>query len=84
MFRGVKSRFPRLLPILREDDVAARIVRAVQRDRRRLMLPPTIALLPLLRILPVGAFDWIAGLLGVNTSMDGFEGRGPKGGLPPG
>jgi all-trans-retinol dehydrogenase (NAD+) len=84
MFRGVRSRFPRLLPILREDDVAARIVRAVQRDRRRLMLPPTIALLPLLRILPVGAFDWIAGLLGVNTSMDGFEGRGPKGGLPPG
>jgi all-trans-retinol dehydrogenase (NAD+) len=77
MFRGVKSRFPRLLPILREDDVAARIVRAVQRDQRQLILPPLVRLLPLLRILPVGAFDWIASFLGVNASMDEFEGRGP-------
>lgn len=78
MFRGVKSRFPRLLPILREDDVAARIVRAVQRDQRRLVLPPLVRLLPLLRILPVGAFDGIASFLGVNASMDEFEGRGPR------
>jgi all-trans-retinol dehydrogenase (NAD+) len=77
MFRGVKSRFPRLLPILREDDVAARIVRAVQRDRRQLFLPPLVRWLPLLRVLPVGAFDRVAGFLGVNASMDGFEGRGP-------
>jgi len=78
MFRGVKSRFPRLLPILREDDVAARIVRAVQRDQRQLVLPPLVRLLPLLRILPVGAFDRIATFLGVNASMDEFEGRGPR------
>jgi all-trans-retinol dehydrogenase (NAD+) len=78
MFRGVKSRFPLLLPILREDDVAARIVRAVQRDQRQLILPPLVRLLPLLRILPVGAFDWIARSLGVNASMDEFEGRGPR------
>ena len=78
MFRGVKSRFPRLLPILREDDVAARIVRAVQRDQRQLILPPLVRLVPLLRILPVGAFDWIASLLGINASMDAFEGRGPR------
>jgi all-trans-retinol dehydrogenase (NAD+) len=77
MFRGVRSRFPRLLPILREDDVAARIVRAVQRDERRLILPPLVGLLPLMRILPVGAFDWIASFLGVNASMDEFQGRGP-------
>ena len=78
MFRGVRSRFPRLLPILREDDVAARIVRAVQRDQRRLLLPPLVRWLPLLRILPVGAFDRIAGLLGVNASMDAFVGRGAR------
>jgi all-trans-retinol dehydrogenase (NAD+) len=78
MFRGVRSRFPRLLPILREDDVAARIVRAVQRDQRRLILPPLVRLLPLMRALPVGAFDWIANFLGVNASMDEFEGRGPR------
>jgi all-trans-retinol dehydrogenase (NAD+) len=78
MFRGVKSRFPRLLPILREDDVAARIVRAVQRDQRRLLLPPLVRLLPLMRILPVGAFDRLASFLGVNASMDEFVGRGPS------
>jgi all-trans-retinol dehydrogenase (NAD+) len=77
MFRGVKSRFPRLLPILREDDVADRIVRAVERDQRRLVLPPLVGLLPLMRILPVGAFDWIARFLGVSASMDEFQGRGP-------
>jgi all-trans-retinol dehydrogenase (NAD+) len=75
MFRGVRSRFPRLLPILREEDVAAAIVRAVQRDRRRLVLPPLVGLLPLLRVLPVGAFDRIATFLGVNASMDAFRGR---------
>jgi all-trans-retinol dehydrogenase (NAD+) len=77
MFRGVRSRFPWLLPILREDDVAARIVRAVERDQRQLFLPPLVGLLPLLRILPVGAFDRVAGFLGVNASMDHFQGRGP-------
>ena len=75
MFRGVKSRFPRLLPILREDDVAARIVRAVQSDQRQLILPPLARLVPLMRMLPVGAFDWIASFLGINASMDAFEGR---------
>jgi all-trans-retinol dehydrogenase (NAD+) len=78
LFRGVRSRFPRLLPILREDDVAARIVRAVRRDERQVFLPPLVGLLPLLRVLPVAAFDRVVGLLGVNTSMDGFEGRGPR------
>lgn len=75
MFRGVKSRFPRLLPILHEDDVADRIVRAVERDRRQLMLPPLVRLLPLLRILPVAAFDRLVSFLGVNASMDEFQGR---------
>ena len=77
MFRGVKSRFPWLLPILREDDVAARIVRAVERDQRQLIMPPLVGLLPVLRILPVAAFDWIGRFLGVNASMDEFQGRGP-------
>ena len=78
MFRGVKSRFPRLLPILDENDVAARIVDCIQRDKRRLLMPPAVHLLPLLRMLPVDAFDWIATFLGVNASMDEFKGRGPS------
>ncbi len=78
MFRGVKSRFPRLLPILDEDEVAARIVDCIRRDKRRLLMPPAVHLLPLLRMLPVDAFDWIATFLGVNASMDEFKGRGPS------
>ena len=78
MFRGVKSRFPWLLPILDENDVAARIVDCIQRDKRRLLMPPAVHLLPLLRMLPVGAFDWVATFLGVNASMDEFKGRGPS------
>jgi all-trans-retinol dehydrogenase (NAD+) len=78
MFCGVKSRFPRLLPILDPDDVATRIVTAIERDKRRLMMPPAVHLLPLLRMLPVGAFDWVATFLGVNASMDAFKGRDPS------
>ncbi len=75
MFAGVASRFPWLLPILKEDRVAQRILEAIARDRRRLLIPPIMYLLPLLRILPVPLFDALAGFLGVNQSMDHFVGR---------
>src|SRR5690606_26750936 len=77
MFRGVRSRFPRLFPILREDNVAERIVRVIQCVQRRVILPTIVRFLPLLRMLPVGAFDRIATFLGVNASIDEFVGRGP-------
>lgn len=75
MFRGVKSRFPWLLPILQETAVAERIVSAIQHDRRRLFMPRLVYTIPLLRVLPVGVFDWLATFLGVNASMDEFTGR---------
>jgi len=75
MFTGVKSPYPRLMPILEEADVARRIVEAVERDRRRLFLPRSMYLLPLLRVLPVPLFDALADLLGVNVSMNDFVGR---------
>jgi all-trans-retinol dehydrogenase (NAD+) len=78
MFRGVKSRFPFLLPILKEDDAATRIVRAIETDRRRLVMPWLCHFVPLLRVLPVGLFDWAADFLGVNTSMKDFIGRGDR------
>lgn len=76
MFRGVKSRFPLLLPILQEDVVARRVIDAIRRDRARLCMPPLIYLVPSMRLLPVRAMDWLAGFLGVNASMDQFKGRG--------
>lgn len=76
MFTGVKSRWPRLLPILKEEAVARRIVAAVERGRRRLSMPWIVNMVPPMRVLPVGVFDAIAGQLGVNRTMDEFVGRG--------
>jgi len=75
MFHGVKSRFPRLLPILKEEVVAQRVIEAVRRDRTRLWMPPLVYLVPPMRLLPVRAMDWLAHFLGINASMDEFTGR---------
>jgi len=69
MFAGVRTRCPWLLPIMDEQEAAARIVAAIRRRRPRLIMPPLVYSVPLLRLLPVAAFDWIADLLGVNVSM---------------
>jgi all-trans-retinol dehydrogenase (NAD+) len=75
MFDGVKTRFSFLLPILQQDDVADRIVGAIERDKRQLILPPLVRTLPALRLLPPRAFDRVMDLLGVNVSMSEFVGR---------
>jgi all-trans-retinol dehydrogenase (NAD+) len=77
MFTGVKSRFPWLMPILEEADVATRTVDAIEKGRRRLIMPWSVAFLPLMRMLPVPIFDALANFLGVNRSMDEFVGRAP-------
>jgi len=76
MFHGVKTRFPWLLPILQERDVARRVIDAIRRNRPRLFMPWIIYLVPPMRLLPVPLFDWIAGFLGINASMNEFKGRG--------
>jgi all-trans-retinol dehydrogenase (NAD+) len=75
MFEGVKSRFPSLLPILREEDVGKRVVEAIAANRSRLWMPPLVNLVPPLRILPVAIFDAVADFLGINVAMEGFVGR---------
>ncbi|MCZ7628753.1 MAG: SDR family oxidoreductase [Microthrixaceae bacterium] len=75
MFEGVQTRVPLLLPILREADVASRIVGAIEHDRARVVMPPMLYALPLLRLLPARAFDRVMDLFGVNVSMDHFKGR---------
>jgi all-trans-retinol dehydrogenase (NAD+) len=75
MFAGVKSRFPRLLPILDEEKVARRILDAIRRNERRLLMPPLVRLLPALRLLPPFMFDRIIDLFGINSAMDDFRGR---------
>lgn len=75
MFAGVRTRFPLLLPILREADVAAKVLDAVERGRQQLVMPPLARAVPALRVLPVAAFDAVVDLFGINHTMDHFVGR---------
>jgi all-trans-retinol dehydrogenase (NAD+) len=75
MFAGVRTRFPGLLPIMSEEYAARRMVAAIRRRQARLIMPPLVLTIPLLRLLPVRLGDRIAGWLGVNVSMDHFTGR---------
>lgn len=76
MFDGARTAVPWLLPILREAEVAVKVLNAIESGKQRLLLPPVLHTLPLIRLLPVGLADSIVDLLGVNRTMDGFSGRG--------
>jgi all-trans-retinol dehydrogenase (NAD+) len=75
MFDGVQTRFPALLPILDQDVVAREILDAVSRGRATLVLPWFARTLPLVRMLPIRAFDRVADFFGINKTMDNFRGR---------
>jgi len=79
MFRGVRTRFPRLLPILRPEYVAARVLGAIEGDRKRLVMPRFVMAVLLARILPLGLFDAVMRFFGVDRTMDDFSGRAGRG-----
>ena len=76
MFRGVTTRFPRLLPIQQPKAVAVQILRAIERGRTRLVTPPFAATIYALRLLPTPLADRILDLFGLNHGMDRFVGHG--------
>jgi all-trans-retinol dehydrogenase (NAD+) len=75
MFEGVRTRFPLLLPIMKPEAVAARIVRAIERDESRVILPWFVRWAFPLRMLPTSWFDALMGFFGITKSMDEFTGR---------
>jgi all-trans-retinol dehydrogenase (NAD+) len=75
LFEGAKSRFPALLPILGEETAAERILRAIERDKKTLVMPAMVHTIPWVRLLPVSWFDAVAEFMGINASMDDFTGR---------
>ncbi len=75
MFEGVKTRFAWLLPILKPDYVVRRIMRAIEGNRSRLIMPRFVMTVPVVRVLPPFLFDAVLGFFGVNRSMDEFVGR---------
>ena len=74
MFDGVKSP---LIPILKPEPTANRIIQAIERERIFLRMPAIINLLPLARgILPTRIFDVVVGrFFGIYKSMADFTGR---------
>lgn len=75
MFEGAQTKFPLLLPVLKEGPVAREILDAIERRKPTLVLPPFARVLPVARLLPVRWFDKLADFLGVNQTMDNFVGR---------
>jgi len=75
MFAGVKTRFSFLLPILKEKTVVNKIVKAISKGKRRLIMPRFVYTIFPLRMFPVGMQDTILDILGINNSMDDFLGR---------
>jgi all-trans-retinol dehydrogenase (NAD+) len=78
MFEGARTRFPSLLPILKPERVADRIVAAIEKGKARLILPWFVRMAFPLRLLPVAWFDALMSYFGVSRSMDEFVGRGGR------
>ncbi len=75
MFAGASTRIPWLVPILEEAEVAERIIRAVERNEDRVMLPPIGRVAFVGQLLPPSWFDRLASVLGIHVSMEDFHGR---------
>ena len=75
MFDGVRTKFPWLLPILEEAKVAAKVLRSIEKGKAMLVIPKFVHVIPIVRALPIRAFDRITDFFGVNQTMDDFRGR---------
>ena len=73
MFDGAKTRFSWLLPILKPEDVVGRIINAIEKDRRRVVMPWFIYTSWISRLLPVKWFDALMDFFGLTHSMDDFQ-----------
>ena len=74
LFNGVKSR---IIPILKPEYVAKRIIRAIERNRSFRGIPFGFHFIRFWQaILPVRVFDWFFGeVFGIYHAMDDFTGR---------
>jgi all-trans-retinol dehydrogenase (NAD+) len=69
MFPGTTP--PRLAPWLKPEALAERIVAAVKAERRYVREPALVKLIPLLRVLPGAAQDFLCSLTGMDRSLTG-------------
>ena len=74
MFNGVKSR---IIPILKPEYVAKRIIRSIERNKTFMGIPFGFHFIRFWQfLLPTRLFDWFFGeVMGIYHAMDDFEGR---------
>ncbi|KAH3748713.1 epidermal retinol dehydrogenase 2-like [Dreissena polymorpha] len=76
MFEGAKTRFPFILPVLKPEFVADKIVDAVLCNQTMLCLPRILYVFFALKgVLPHTCLQLLCDHLGVNNFMDEFKGR---------
>ena len=78
VFEGTGDTFIRKMffPVLEECWVAERIVQAVERGEKYLVMPKVLRfILPLAYLLPIELQDIIASMIGGTTGMKNFRGR---------
>lgn len=83
MFAGASTRFPWLLPTVEPDAAVAAIILAVERDRRRLIMPSIAAAAYLYQLMPTTISDFLLDQLGISAAMTGFHGRSVEPGATP-
>lgn len=73
MFDGVRS----LVPILKPEKVARKIIRGIERNRIFVSMPWSVHFVRFSQgILPIRLFDWfVGGVMGIYKTMDHFTGR---------
>lgn len=74
MFEGVKSR---LLPILKPEETSEKIMKAIEKEKKMLVMPLPYWFIRLNQgILPIPAFDWVMkNIFGIYDTMKEFKGR---------
>lgn len=73
MFEGVRSR---VLPILKPERVACKILRAIERNKIMLGMPLCYHFIRICQaVMPLRLFDGFAKMLGIYSTMDNFTGR---------
>jgi short-subunit dehydrogenase len=73
MFKGVSS----VVPILKPEKVAQKIIRAIEKNRIIISMPWSMHFVRFFQgILPIRIFDWFVGsVMGIYKTMEKFEGR---------
>ncbi len=77
MFEGAEA--PKATHLLEPEDIATKIVHAVERNKVHVLEPFMVKLTPILRdILPTALYDRLSHLFGADTSMAHWTGRAPE------